>query len=124
MPHLTDTIEINASPEAVWSVLGNLSATPDWLPGTVSAQVDNGTRICTMADGSQVHEQIDRATRCPPEPRAHWGACARLCRASTVFVARLFGVCHGTTKRPGQIWVRPWSHRRRYLVSLVVTAGR
>lgn len=59
MPHLTDTIEINASPDAVWAVLGDLSSTPDWLPGTVSAQVDNGSRICTMADGSQVHEQVD-----------------------------------------------------------------
>jgi len=59
MPHLTDTIEINASPDAVWAVLGDLSATPDWLPGTVSARVENGTRICVMADGSRVHEQID-----------------------------------------------------------------
>ncbi|TDO36295.1 polyketide cyclase/dehydrase/lipid transport protein [Kribbella sp. VKM Ac-2527] len=59
MPHLTDRIEINASPDAVWAILGDLAATPAWLPGTVSAQVDNGTRICTMADGSQVHEQID-----------------------------------------------------------------
>jgi uncharacterized protein YndB with AHSA1/START domain len=59
MPHLTDTIEIRRSPEAVWAVLGDLSATPDWLPGTVSAHVDSSTRVCVMADGSQVREQID-----------------------------------------------------------------
>lgn len=58
MPHLTNTIEINASPETVWAVLGDLAATPDWLPGTVAATVDGATRVCVMADGSQVHEQI------------------------------------------------------------------
>ncbi len=58
MPHLTNTIEIKASPERVWAVLGDLAATPDWLPGTLSANVDGNTRFCVMADGSQVHEQI------------------------------------------------------------------
>ncbi|TCN41754.1 uncharacterized protein YndB with AHSA1/START domain [Kribbella orskensis] len=59
MPNLIDTIDIKASPEAVWAVLGDLAATTDWLPGTVNARVDSGTRICVMADGSEVHEQID-----------------------------------------------------------------
>jgi uncharacterized protein YndB with AHSA1/START domain len=58
VPHLTNTIEINASPETVWAVLGDLAATPDWLPGTVAATVDGATRVCVLADGSQVHEQI------------------------------------------------------------------
>jgi len=55
---LTNTIEIDASPQAVWAVLGDLAATPNWLPGTVSARVDGQTRICVMADGSEVHERI------------------------------------------------------------------
>ena len=58
MPHLTNTIEIKASPEAVWAVLGDLTATPHWLPGTVAARIDGDTRICDMGDGSQVQEQI------------------------------------------------------------------
>jgi mxaD protein len=58
MPHLTNTIEIKASPETVWAVLGDLAGTPAWLPGTVSANVDGDTRVCVMADGSQVHEHI------------------------------------------------------------------
>jgi uncharacterized protein YndB with AHSA1/START domain/ketosteroid isomerase-like protein len=55
---LTNIMEISASPEDVWAVLGDLAATPDWLPGTVSAHVDGQTRVCVMADGSQVHERI------------------------------------------------------------------
>jgi len=64
MPHLTNTIEINASPDAVWAVLGDLAATRDWLPGTVDARVDGTTRVCVMAGGEEVHEQIsDYSTR-------------------------------------------------------------
>lgn len=58
MPHLTNMIDIKASPETVWAVLEDLATPPDWLPGTVSASVDGATRVCVMADGSQVHEQI------------------------------------------------------------------
>jgi uncharacterized protein YndB with AHSA1/START domain len=59
MPDITNVIEIDAEPAKVWAVLGDLEATPDWLPGTVSARVDGPIRICVMADGSEVREQID-----------------------------------------------------------------
>lgn len=58
MPRLTNTIEINARPEEVWAVLADLTSTRDWLPGVVSASLDGTTRICVMADGTQIHEQI------------------------------------------------------------------
>jgi uncharacterized protein YndB with AHSA1/START domain len=58
MPHVTNSIDINASPEKVWAVLGDLTTTGDWLPGVVSTSLDGTTRICVMADGSEIHEQI------------------------------------------------------------------
>jgi hypothetical protein len=59
MTRLTKQLAIDASPERVWTVLGDLSATPNWLPGTVSARIDGSTRVCMMADGDEVLEQID-----------------------------------------------------------------
>lgn len=56
--HLTNTIEIDASPDTVWAVLGELAATRAWLPGTVDARVDGTTRVCVMAGGAEVHEEI------------------------------------------------------------------
>jgi uncharacterized protein YndB with AHSA1/START domain len=58
MPHLINTIEINATPDTVWTVLGDLAATRDWLPGTVDSRVDGTTRVCVMAGGEEVQEQI------------------------------------------------------------------
>jgi hypothetical protein len=58
MPHISTTVAIDATPEAVWAVLGDLTATPDWLPGVVSASFEGSTRICILADGTQIHEQI------------------------------------------------------------------
>jgi uncharacterized protein YndB with AHSA1/START domain len=58
MTSLRNTISIDASPERVWEVLGDLAATPEWLPGTVAAEVEGSTRVCTMADGSEVREEI------------------------------------------------------------------
>lgn len=59
MSEITNVIEIDATPARVWAVLGDLEATPDWLPGTVSARVDGPIRVCVMADGTEVREQID-----------------------------------------------------------------
>jgi len=58
MPRVTNTIYIDASPEKVWAVLGDLTATRDWLPGVVSASLEGSTRTCVMADGTEIHEEI------------------------------------------------------------------
>jgi uncharacterized protein YndB with AHSA1/START domain len=56
--HLRNTIVIDATPERVWEVLGNLAATDEWLPGVLTAEVQGTRRVCTMADGFEIHEEI------------------------------------------------------------------
>src|SRR5688572_24276390 len=58
MVELRNTIAIDASPEAVWEVLGDLGATSEWLPGIVAARMEGSTRICTTADGFDIREEI------------------------------------------------------------------
>jgi uncharacterized protein YndB with AHSA1/START domain len=58
MTHLHKTISIDASPQAVWAVLGDLAATTEWLPGTVAARMDESIRICSTADGHEIREEI------------------------------------------------------------------
>jgi uncharacterized protein YndB with AHSA1/START domain len=55
---LRKTISVDATPEDVWAVLGDLAATTEWLPGTVSARMEGPIRICSMADGSTIREEI------------------------------------------------------------------
>jgi uncharacterized protein YndB with AHSA1/START domain len=55
---LRKTVRIDASPAAVWAVLGDLAATSDWLPGTVHARVEGALRTCTTADGDEIREEI------------------------------------------------------------------
>ena len=65
--HVRNTIAIDAAPEEVWQVLGDLAATSEWLPGVVKAEVDGSTRVCTMADSSEIREEI---TDYEPERRS------------------------------------------------------
>jgi uncharacterized protein YndB with AHSA1/START domain len=58
MPSITNTVEVKATPEQVWAVLADMPATRFWLPGAVAARMDGSVRICRMADGQEVHEQI------------------------------------------------------------------
>jgi uncharacterized protein YndB with AHSA1/START domain len=58
MVQLRKTVAIDATPEAVWEVLGDLTATTEWLPGTVAARMESSTRICTTADGFEIREEI------------------------------------------------------------------
>lgn len=58
MPTIRNTVTINATPEEVWAVLSDMPATRQWLPGVVAARMDGDLRVCTMADGQEVHERI------------------------------------------------------------------
>lgn len=58
MSRLHKTVAIDATPEAVWEVLGDLAATSEWNPGTVAARVEGQIRICETADGGEIREEI------------------------------------------------------------------
>jgi uncharacterized protein YndB with AHSA1/START domain len=58
MVRVRKSVAIDAPPEAVWAVLGDLAATSEWLPGTVAARMEGSTRICTTADGFEIREEI------------------------------------------------------------------
>ncbi|HLE98465.1 MAG TPA: SRPBCC family protein [Gaiellaceae bacterium] len=58
MAHLQKTVSIDAPPDSVWAVLGDLAATSEWLPGTVSARMEGTVRVCRTAGGGEVREEI------------------------------------------------------------------
>jgi hypothetical protein len=58
MPTITNSVDINSGPDDVWAVLADLPAARHWLPGVVSSQMDGTLRVCTMADGQEIHERI------------------------------------------------------------------
>jgi uncharacterized protein YndB with AHSA1/START domain len=65
---VTNSVEIAAEPGDVWAVLADLTATRYWLPGVVAARLDGDVRVCSMADGQEIHERI---TEVSPERRSY-----------------------------------------------------
>lgn len=57
-------VEVRAAPDKVWAVLGDLAGTPRWVPGVAAALLEGTTRICTLADGNVIHEEISEIS--PP----------------------------------------------------------
>lgn len=58
MVHLEITIEVAASPDRVWSVLSNLTRSPEYVPGIVSANMEDLTRVCFDRDGNEIREAL------------------------------------------------------------------
>jgi uncharacterized protein YndB with AHSA1/START domain len=65
---VTNVVNIAAEPDDVWAVLADLPATRWWLPGVVAVRVDGDVRVCSMADGQEVHERISDVS---PERRSY-----------------------------------------------------
>jgi uncharacterized protein YndB with AHSA1/START domain len=68
MAHLHKRIRINASADDVWAVLGDLAATPEWLPGTTTARIEGPIRVCTTHEGAEIREEISGYS---PESRSY-----------------------------------------------------
>jgi Polyketide cyclase / dehydrase and lipid transport len=58
MPNIDNEIVVDRSPDEVWGVVGDLTAVTRWVPGVQTARMEGMRRICTMEDGSEIHEEI------------------------------------------------------------------
>ena len=58
MPTFTETINVAATPDTAWQVLGDLGAVDRWIPGITKVELDGMRRVCTFADGHTQHEAI------------------------------------------------------------------
>ncbi|MBC3273059.1 SRPBCC family protein [Pseudomonas sp. SWRI81] len=60
MPTASATIDIPASAEQVWQLIGGFNTLPDWLPFIASSELSEGGRVRTLrtADGAVVIERL------------------------------------------------------------------
>jgi len=58
MPSFRHSIDIAATPDEVWAVLGDLASVDRWIPGVTSATRTETGRVCTFADGHVQREKI------------------------------------------------------------------
>jgi carbon monoxide dehydrogenase subunit G len=52
------TIDIAATPDQVWAVLGDVTSVDRWIPGVTAVSRTDTGRVCTFADGHVQDEQI------------------------------------------------------------------
>ncbi|MGI9624137.1 MAG: SRPBCC family protein [Acidimicrobiales bacterium] len=50
---------VAASPETVWSTIGDPSDISTWHPAIAHSLVESDVRSCTLADGAQISERIE-----------------------------------------------------------------
>jgi uncharacterized protein YndB with AHSA1/START domain len=58
MPKWTLTVDIDASPDAVWAVIGDPVGVPKWFTKYVSATVDGDTRTLVNDQGGELVERL------------------------------------------------------------------
>jgi hypothetical protein len=58
MLRIRQTIEVQAPADEVWRVIGRPERIGDFHPHVVAATLEEGLRICTLTDGSEVVERI------------------------------------------------------------------
>ena len=68
MPTFSESVEINATPDEVWAVLGDLASVDHWIPGVSAVTVDGMSRVCTFEDG---HIQNERILDYSPSARSY-----------------------------------------------------
>lgn len=58
MASFRHTIDIAATPDEVWKVLGDVTSVVRWIPGVTRAVATETGRVCTFEDGHVQNEQI------------------------------------------------------------------
>lgn len=58
MPAWSVTIDIDATPDEVWAVLGDPTSVPRWYPKYATAEVDGDTRVLRTAEGGELRERL------------------------------------------------------------------
>jgi len=58
MPSWELTIDVDASPDAVWAFIGDPTTVPQWYPKYVSCEVDGDTRVLRSAEGAELREAL------------------------------------------------------------------
>jgi carbon monoxide dehydrogenase subunit G len=48
MNKIEQSLIIEAPPQAIWHILGDLTQAPAYIPGIVQARVEGSQRICTV----------------------------------------------------------------------------
>ena len=52
------TIDVDASPEAAWAVVGDVTSVPRWYPKYVECEVEGDIRTLRSADGAELVERL------------------------------------------------------------------
>jgi len=58
VPHINESIAIDADPDRVWAVAGDPATISDWLPAIATSSVDGEQRSCTTVDGADLRRRI------------------------------------------------------------------
>lgn len=58
MATFRESVDIAASPEQAWQILGDLTSVDRWIPGVTSVTRTDSGRVCTFADGHVQDERI------------------------------------------------------------------
>ncbi len=59
MHTVTVFTHLSATPDQVWSKIGDPGAISAWHPAIAKSSLEGNDRKCTLADGAQIDEEID-----------------------------------------------------------------
>lgn len=58
MPHIRETITIEAEPDRVWAVADDPGTISTWLPALATSTLEGEERSCTTVDGADLKERV------------------------------------------------------------------